>query len=248
MYRDHFLDVNILIGSRIEWDAHCDKVTRYMGRQNIERCTSSTGFKSAQNHFNFIRTKGGEFLSDLSQKAFFDDDTKIRECIFSTLYDFAEQRRLSSTQFKKLKGFVQSVKAMKRLVEEIQKDKINGVRNFHKYMLLVIEYAIASLKRDCDYWDTQVPIRLYDRIGEEKDKTVYASLRQTLWGIIQDHEDVEIFLDCHDVQTHRLQRSICFVTIDKTHFLAEEIKPRIEAITPDIVIQSPNYKPQFQHV
>jgi hypothetical protein len=245
MYPDHFLDVNILIGSRVPTDAQYDKTTTYMQRQQIRRCTSGNGRKLAKNYFDFIRLEAREFLLELAAntKTFPNDDTKIRELIFGSIYDFVERGRLSLTRSKQLISFVTSVKALHHLVAEIQENKRNGVKNYCKYVISAIEHAILTLKQDCNY-DVHALIRVYDREAPKgKDKVEYPILRQQLLDIIGDDEDVEIFLDCHDVQNHRIKTSVCFITADARHFLDKQIKPRIQAITPHILIQSPYYRP-----
>jgi len=241
MYPDHFLDVNILIGARVSLDPQYPKATNYMRRQNIKRCTSSDGFKTAKYHFDFIRSKGRAFLLELSKRNFSDDTySTIGLIIFNSLDDFKNTRRLSSTEYGRLYSLFAGV--MAHLVKDIQKDRHNGVKNFCNNLLSEIERANLSLIRDCNY-SVHAPIRLYDRRTKTGERVKYSSKWKELYDIIQDKEDVEIFLDCCHIQRHVIKRGMCFVTTDKKHFSGEEIKLRIEAAVPHINIQPPNYRP-----
>lgn len=240
MYPDHFLDVNILIGSRFTLDTQHLKTAEYMLRPNIRRCTSFGGFNTAKSHFDFIRYEGRPFLKELSTKHFSNDDyVDIAQRVFNSLDDFKKTRRLSPNAYKRLYSFLKGV--MRYLVRDIQKDKLNGVKDFCSDLLLEIERVNRLLVQDCNY-SVQARIRLYDRKGENGETLTYSSKFKELYDIIQDKEDVEIFLDCCHIQRHIVKSNMCFVTTDKAHFSGEETKKRIEAVAPSINIQPPNYR------
>lgn len=44
MFSDHFLDVHILVGSRLRWDKQYNSTTRYMAMEGIRRHTNQRVF------------------------------------------------------------------------------------------------------------------------------------------------------------------------------------------------------------
>lgn len=221
-------------------DKQYPKATRYMLRQDIRRCTSFEGFKTAKNHFDFIRSYGRAFLLELSRRNFRDDEYgKIALVIYNSLDNYEKTRRLSSKEYGRLYSFFNGL--MAHLVKDIQKDALNGVKNFCNNLLSEIERANLLLIQDCNY-SVQAPIRLYERRTEKGEKVKYPDKWTELYDIIQDKEDVEIFLDCCHVQRQIIKKNMCFVTTDQKHFSGEKIKPRIEVAVPRINIQPPNYR------
>ncbi len=55
MFSDHFLDANIMVGSRISWDRQYNSTTRYMAMEGIRRHTSKRVYNESRGVFERSR-------------------------------------------------------------------------------------------------------------------------------------------------------------------------------------------------
>lgn len=231
MYPDHFLDANILIGSRIKWDTQYNASTIYMQRTGLQRCTSYTVFKGSLGWFHKRRIAINSYLEFLLNHKYPKDSDKIIKKVKRLRRKYF--KNLDESKAEILKTF--AYKTTKYLEYEIRKVGVNGIQNYASCVRDVLKNAIKSLRQDVNV-NLNAPIRMYTA----PEILPYRSLRDALNNIINNGNDVRILLESYFIKNKEIGRNVSFVTTDKEDFLDNKIE--IERHVSGIHIQAPDFK------
>ncbi len=232
MFSDHFLDANILVGSRISWDKQHNSTTRYMALEGIRRHTSKRVYYESRGVFERSR---GLILKYL--KRFYEefnispDPMRLDQIIRAFTRKFSGS--LGEKDSKILNSFVE------RNFMESRNIALGGEREFGDFIRAIIDAfmgAINSIDRDC-YSDTKAMICRYDDCPPDY-RNCYVAENNRLLKVINYENDVSVVLDSYFIKNKYIKNNVCFVTTDHEHILKN--KAEIESILTGIFIMQPH--------
>jgi len=231
MFKDHFLDANILVGSRISWDRQYNSATQYMALEGIRRHTSKRVYYESRGVFERSR---GLILKYL--KRFYEefnkspDPMRLDQIIRTFTRGFSGT--LGEKESKILNSFVE------RNFMEIRNTALGGEREFGDFRKAIVDafmVAINSIDRDC-YSDPKAVVCRYDDCPPDY-RSCYADESTRLLKVINYENDVFVVLDSYFVKNKYIKDNVCFVTTDHEHMLKN--KAQIENILAGIFIMKP---------
>jgi hypothetical protein len=231
MFSDHFLDANILVGSRISWDRQYNGTTRYMALEGIRRHTSKRVYYESRGVFERSR---GLILKYL--KRFYEEFNRSRDPMRLDQIIRAFTRKFSGSLGEKESKILNSF--VERNFMEIRNTALGGEREFGDFRRAIIDAfmgAINSIDRDC-YSDPKAVICRYDDCPPDY-RNCYAAENNRLLKVINYESDVLVALDSYFIRNKYIKNNVCFVTTDHEHMLKK--KAEIESILTGIFIMQP---------
>ncbi len=217
MFNDHFLDANILVGSRVDWDRQHNLAAKYMAVEGVKRHTSIRVYFESKGVFERCRRL---ILSYLTK--FYDKFCRISNPLHidQIIYAFTKEflGRLEEKEKKILNSFVE------QNFGEIRNIALGGEKELGDFKNLVIstfKNAINSIDKDC-IPDSNALICRYD--GCPPHYNVYYSEEYTkLFRAINYENDVLVLLDSYFIKNNHIKKNVCFVTTDYEHILKNKI-------------------------
>jgi len=229
----HFLDTNILVGSRIEWDGQHHHTHRYMQQDGFLRHTSERVYKECTGVFGLFRRTITKYLNYLvkSLPASPDPFTLDR-----TIQKLTERYTLSLKNEKEknvLGSFVQqNMDDLRNCALGTEQDR----DTFRQEIIDAIKGALDSLDRDCRPDDPSAPVVCYTCCPEDYDSHL-PDQKSALITAIGYEPDILVILDAYFIQINRIMEDVSLVTADKTHILNN--RKKIEETLPGITIREP---------
>ena len=187
---DHFLDANILIGSRISWDIQYNSAVTYMAAKGIVRHTSKRVYNESRGAFERSRRLILNFLKEFYNK--FSKYSNPRKIINSFVNQNSEDLKNVA-----LSGEV-------------------GLGDFKKNVIDSINNAINSIDNDC-YPDLKAVVCRYD--GCPNYYTIDIGYNQIL-NVINYENDALVLMDSYFIKNNYIKNSVYFVTTDQKHILS----------------------------
>ena len=230
-FYDHFLDANVLIASRIDWDVHHNDVTEYMSKVGFNRHTSRRVYHESRGVFERNRYLILKYLNELYEKfGQTPNPLKIKNIIHKFTDGFV--RKLKNRKEKNaIKSFVD------RNFYAIQQITIGeeNVGDFKREVTNAFKRAINTLDMECTP-DQMVDVYIYDGCPKSYEK-YYPSEKSNLLNSIGYENDVLVLLDAYHIKNHLINSGVCFITNDKEHILSK--KDHIESILSGIHVVKP---------
>ena len=230
-FYDHFLDANVLIASRIDWDVHHNDATEYMSRGEYNRHTSHRVYRESLGVFERNRRLILKYLTELYEKFEQTPNTlKIKNIIDKFTDGFVKKLKN-----RKEKNAIKSFAAQN--FYEIQQIAL-GEENFGDFKREVtnaFKRAINTLDMECTP-DHMADVCRYDGCPKSYEK-YYPSEKSNLLNSIGYENDVLVLLDAYHIKNHLIKSGVCFITNDKEHILSK--KDHIESILSGIHVVKP---------
>lgn len=232
MSKNHFLDANILIGSRIQWDHQYNCTTKYMALEGIIWYTSIRVFKEARGVFQRNRRLINKYINALYEKyPTFSDPLKLDANI--ERFNRSYERNLHNEKDQQvLQSFITSNQGDIRYML-LGGDSVYG--DFSRSISSAFMFAINSLQGDCKC-DSSSKIIRYDGCPLTYDGK-YTTVCDQLSAIMNYDNDVLVLLDSVHLRENILQSRLRFVTTDVEHFVSK--KDEIEGVLEEILIDHP---------
>lgn len=232
MALNHFLDANVLIGSRINWDGQHHYAYRYMQRKGFRRHTSERVYSECTRVFGRFRRTVLRYLKYMEQNfpAHPNPLTLDRtiDNLTSRLVRSLETRREQDV----LKSFVHgNMGDLRNVALGTEEDR----RAFGQEVIDVIKAALDSLDRDCRD-DPSAPVFCYTCCPENYD-TIFPERMSTLIDALSYKPDTLVILDSYYLLVNHIREEICFVTTDVVHILRN--RSTIETTLPGITVHEP---------
>ncbi len=231
MFSDHFLDANILVGSRISWDRQYNSTTRYMAMEGIRRHTSKRVYYESRGVFERSRSLILKCL-----KRFYEEFNKSRDPMRLDQIIRAFTRRFSGSLGEKERKILNSF--VERNFMEIRNTALGGeeeLGDFRRAVIGAFMGAINSIDRDC-YSDPKAMILRYDDCPYDY-RNCYAVENNRLLKVINYENDVFVVLDSYFIRNKYIKNKVCFVTTDHEHILKN--KAEIEIVLTGIFVMQP---------
>lgn len=229
----HFLDANILIGSRIEWDLQHHHAHRYMRQDGFRRHTSERVYNECYRAFSTFRRVIAKYLNYFGKNLPPNPDPYRLDAIIRKITGQCARSLRDEKEKNVLRSFVQ------RNMDELR-NCILGTEyerdTFKKDVIAAIKGALDSLDLDCRPDDHSAPVICHTCCPENYDSHLMDEM-SALTSVIGHQPDILVMLDAYFIQVHRLREVVSFVTTDKTHILNN--REKIEGILPNIVIREP---------
>jgi len=234
---DYFFDSNILIGSRLSWDAQYKVACACVDKKQIKKRTSENVYWECSKKFEAVRQVVWAFLKYLLYSSFkfnaWDFDSKIdnRKRNFLGMYPTKEKRENAEDI---LNPFLD------RYGYNIRDSILNGDEIICCKMAEdAVNNAISSLDADCFAHPSAKIEKHVITLGDIKQ---YSQERNNLEKKISNNSDISILLDSYHIkQTIIGNKSICFVTTDEEDI--SDNSDEIEKILVGVHIRNPNEKP-----
>lgn len=243
---DHFLDTNILIASRIDWDVHFNNATEYMIEKNIKRHASKMTHEEADNVFGHMRQNIRAFLVSYLGNQTRPPMMSITDFVSRQITNF-EKRCKSTSNYMYNKKVWRSIESyIRKNLTRIQDAAAGGKSELIKLANEADKYiqsAIDSLLLDCkddpnakihehsncppDYLNYNGYGALYNALYDKKDTNK-----------ISNSDDVRILLDSFFVM-NETKKEMHFVTFDKSDIIDHQ--SLIEKTLNGIYVIEPDY-------
>lgn len=233
MFLHHFLDTNILIGSRISWDRQHYDAHRYMQQDGIRRHTSERVHRECTGVFERFRRTTLKIIKKLV------DDLPSNPNPFTlekTIVRLAEQHAKSLKNEKEKQALHSFVRQNMQELRECALQTEQERNTFKQRIIDAIKGALESLDWDCRSDDPSVPIFCYTCCPDNYD-THLPIEKSTLTATIGYEPDTLVLLDAYFIQVHHIQENVCLVTTDNAHILKN--REKIEMTLPGITIRGP---------
>ncbi|MDO8842097.1 hypothetical protein [Methanocalculus sp.] len=229
----HFLDTNILVGSRIGWDGQHHHTHRYLQQDGFLRHTSERVYKECTGVFGLFRRTMTKYLNYLLKSLPASPDPFTLDM---TIKRLTKRYILSLNNEKEknvLTSFVhQNMDDLRNCVLGTENDR----ETFRQEIIDVIKGALDSLDRDCRPDDPSAPVICYTCCPENYDLDL-PDQKSALIPVIGYEPDILVILDAYFIQIHRIGEEVSLVTADKTHILNN--RKKIEETLPGITIREP---------
>ena len=229
MISDHFLDTNVIIGSRIKWDNQRNAATRYMATNSVQRHISQRVYDEASEVFERIRSIINSFLDKLGNVRQRFSATPLRHYLDNVIREFRteNENRLNNNVWKALLRFIE--KNFEDIEYSINKGK-NEILIYKRKIVRIIQEAILSYQDDCEYRQGSA-ILLHDGFPPDySDKEEYTKLRRIMGA---RNIDIHILLDSYYLGQAIILTGILFITFDKKDITSkkEDIENVLNGIT-----------------
>lgn len=229
MPSDHFLDSNVLVGSRISWDKQYSDAVQYMAVDGIIRHTSKRVYYESKGVFERSRGLILKFL-----KEFYERFSKYSNALHieQTVRKFTESfiKPLKEKEEKIINSFVN------QNFEDLKNVALNGeseLGDFRQNVIDSIKSAINSIDNDC-HPDSSALVYRYDSCPDYyKINIGYTEL----YNVIGYENDALVLMDSNLIKNNYIKNDVCFITADQKHILSN--KKEIERILSGIFVMSP---------
>lgn len=233
-FEDNFLDANIMVISKIDWDIRYDRIGKYMSNPNIRKHTSRRVFDEGIKVFERIRRTISQYIENLFRKFKTEklsyDETKINSFNMKCL------NNLDKKEKKILELFIDhySTEIKNKVIIGNKKDAEDFKMKISKQI-----YSLAkSLTIDCQDGVSSLIFR-HDNCPWFYN-SIYINEYQELYEVIGYMEDVLALLDAYFIKNNDgFKNNLFFVTLDKEHILGLSNKDIIEDILKGISCKSP---------
>lgn len=238
MYEDHFLDANIMVISKINWDSRYDNVGKYMSKANIRRHSSKRVFDESNKVFERIRRTILQYINKLDKtfgkfnKLSYigqNNDLKIKNFNEKFLACLDEKERKILIPF--LSQYASEINNL------VVFGAIKDVVDFKRKIREVLNSLIFSLAHDCRP-DEDALIFRHDNCPWAYN-LYYINEYSDLFDIIGYDEDVLVLLDSYFIKENNIKKDMFFVTLDYEHILGLNNKDIIESILKGVFCISP---------
>ncbi|MGD0170728.1 MAG: hypothetical protein ABSB81_01175 [Halobacteriota archaeon] len=235
---DYFFDSNILIGSRLSWDAQYEVACDCVDKQQIKKRTSDNVYWESSFKLEKVRQVIWTFLKEILNNSFkfnpWNFDSKIHSRKLSFLKRQYPTKEIREDAEDILNPFLDKYGHNMR-DSILNNDEIKCCKMAEDS----VNNAISSLDVDC-FAHPSAKIEMH--VVTPQDIKHYASKERALQKKISDNSDILILLDSYHIkQTVTGNNSICFVTTDKEHI--SDNSGDIEKILVGVRIRNPNEKP-----
>lgn len=226
---DHFLDANILIGSRISWDIQYNSAVTYMATEGIVRHTSKRVYNESRGAFERSRRLILNFLKEFYNK-FSKYSNPLHIDMNIKIFTGNFIRPLKEKEGKIINSFVN------QNFEDLKNVALSGeveLGAFKNNVIDSINNAINSIDNDC-YPDSKAVVCRYDDCPNYY--TIDIGYNQIL-NVINYENDTLVLMDSYFIKNNYIKNGVCFVTTDQKHILSN--KTEIERILSGIFVISP---------
>lgn len=217
MFNDHFLDANILVGSRVDWDKQHNLATKYMAIEGVKRHTSRRVYYESKGVFERSRRLILSYLIKFYERfSRFSNSLHIDQSIIAFTKEFVG--RLEEKEQKILNSFVA------QNFGEIRNVALGGEKelgDFKRIVVSTFKNAINSIDKDC-ISDSNALICRYDGCPPHYN-VYYAEEYTKLYRAINYENDILVLLDSYFIKNNHIKNNICFVTTDYEHILKNKI-------------------------
>ncbi|MCP1714259.1 hypothetical protein J2T58_000086 [Methanocalculus alkaliphilus] len=229
----HFLDTNILVGSRIEWDGQHHHTHRYLQQDGFLRHTSERVYKECTGVFGLFRRTITKYLNYLIKSLPASPNPFTLDMTIKGL----TRRYTLSIQNEKEKNVLTSfvhrnMDDLRTCVLGTEKDR----ETIRQAFIDAIKGALDSLDRDCRPDDSSAPVTCYTCCPDNYDVHL-PDQKSALIPFIGYEPDILVILDAYFIQINRIGEEVSLVTSDKTHILNK--RRIIEETLPGITIREP---------
>ncbi|NJD04712.1 MAG: hypothetical protein FIA99_19405 [Ruminiclostridium sp.] len=229
MFRDHFLDANILVGSRIDWDKQHNLATKYMAVEGLKKHTSKRVYNESKGVFERTRRLILSYLKKFYEEfSVSSNPLRIDQIIKAFTKKFAD--KFEEKEQNILNSFVE------RNFGDIRNIALGGEKelgDFKKVVIDTFKNALNSIDRDC-VPDSKALIYRYDGCP----LTYYTKEYIKLSEVINYENDILVLLDSYFIKNKHIINNICFVTTDYNHILKN--KSEIEKVLNGISLMCPD--------
>lgn len=232
MSEDHFLDTNIIIGSRVNWDIQHNPAAKYFARYNVRRHTSNKVREEVERYFNRTRAAMLAFMHELGKNVPMSGRVVTDRDIDRFASDFKIKRNYSNEDrvWSSLRRFIDDKRS--DIKYAISGGKVQ-VRIYSNEIVYEFDGVFASIDEDCRP-EAGARIMVHagcpDDYGETDEYKALSSL-------ISNPDDVKILLDSYHVGMEVIKDSVDFVTLDVKDIVSK--KSVIETILKGIFILYP---------
>lgn len=229
-FTNHFLDANILVGSRLPLDTQYDRSSHYLSLPELKRCTSNHAYFEAKGVLQNRRRLALRYLKELYENPLPDASNINRNMrIFNEDFTAAledSEKRIIYTFFDNYKDLIKKI-ALGSIshYDALKQDTIDEIKS-----------ALNALDIDCNS-DVSALIYRFDSCPDRY--ILYFDEEAKLMSTINYKNDVQILLDAYYIKNSHIRSQICFITTDREHILNN--KPNIEEILRGMCIQPPRF-------
>lgn len=227
----HFLDANILIASRINWESHYNRIFDYMENPLYQRHTSRRVYKEVTGVLERNRRLILKYIEKFYQTfmASTSNPLRIQVAINGFKDKFIKSERLNDKQERVILSFTESN------LMDLQQIVLGGETYYGEFRQEVIDTfnsAINSFDSDCS---TEHNAKIFCCDICPRDYAKYFPMEsEKLTEIIAYENDVLVLLDSYYIKCNHIKNSVCFITEDRKHILKN--KEPIESILIGIAI------------
>lgn len=236
MASHHFLDANILIGSRAEWDGQYHVAHRYMQQEGFRRHTSERVYRECTGVFGRFRRTVLQYLEYMER----NPPAHLDPLTLDRTIDRLTGRRMRSLTSRREQNVLRSFVHRNR--DDLRNALLGTEKEwqaFRRDVIDAIKGALDSLDRDCRD-DPSAPVLCHTCCPDDYDDH-FSGEKCTLVVALGYEPDVLVVLDSYYLLVYRIREGVCFVTTDNTHILSN--RDLIEEVLPGVTVREPGAFP-----